>query len=74
MKTYRLLIRPEADLEGAYRWYEDKSEGLGTEFLRSVDASLISLLKTPEAYQKIHKNIRRVLIRKIPILHLLFSQ
>ena len=68
MKTYHLLIRPEAeaDLEGAYRWYEDRSEGLGAEFLRSVDASLISLQKNPEAYQKIHKNIRRVLIRRFP--------
>lgn len=68
MKTYHLLIRPEAeaDLEGAYRWYEDKSEGLGTEFLRSVDAALISVLKMPEAYKKILKNIRRVLIRRFP--------
>ena len=68
MKTFSLLVRPEAeaDLTGAYRWYEDKCDGLGAEFLRSVEASLISLRKNPESCQKIHQNIRRALIRRFP--------
>jgi toxin ParE1/3/4 len=68
VKTSLLLIRPEAeaDLTDAYRWYEERNRGLGVEFLRSVEASLFSLQKNPEAYLKIHKNIRRALIRRFP--------
>jgi len=68
MTTYRLLIRPEAeaDLTDAYHWYENQNEGLGAEFLRSVEMSLVSLRKNPGAYQKIHENIRRALVRRFP--------
>jgi plasmid stabilization system protein ParE len=70
MITHRLLIRPEAeaDLTDAYRWYENKDEGLGAEFLRSVEASLAALLKNPDAYQKLHENIQRALVRRDPKL------
>ncbi len=37
-----IRIRPEAEAEisEAFRWYEDKSKGLGSEFMRALDASL----------------------------------
>ncbi len=37
-----IRIRPEAEAEisEAFRWYEDKSEGLGSEFMRALDAGL----------------------------------
>jgi hypothetical protein len=56
MKSYRLLIRPEAefDLAAAYRWYEDKDAGLGEEFLRTIEASLLGVQKNPQsAYEAI---------------------
>ena len=39
--SYRLLIKPEAelDLEDTYNWYEKQNRGLGSEFIRVVDAS-----------------------------------
>ncbi len=61
MKSYRLLIRPEAesDLAAAYRWYEDRDAGLGEEFLRTVEAALLGVQKNPQTHQKIYKEIRR---------------
>jgi hypothetical protein len=68
MKSYRLLIRPEAefDLAAAYRWYEEKDAGLGDEFLRTVEASLRGIQKDPQTHQKIYKEIRRALTRRFP--------
>jgi toxin ParE1/3/4 len=68
MKSYRLLIRPEAefDLAAAYQWYEDKDVGLGEEFLRTVEVSLLGIQKDPQAHQKIYKEIRRALTRRFP--------
>lgn len=65
---YKILVRPEAEtelMESVY-WYEEKIKGLGSSFLLSVEASLESISRTPEAYPKVYKNIRRALIRKFP--------
>ena len=66
--TYHLLIRPEAeaDLSAAYRWYEDRDAGLGEEFLRAVEASLLGIQKNPQTFQKLHKEVRRALTRRFP--------
>ena len=39
-KSVELIVRPEAeeDIREAYRYYEEYSEGLGSDFLLSVDA------------------------------------
>ena len=68
MKSYRLLIRPEAefDLAAAYRWYDDKDAGLGEEFLRTVEASLRGIQKYPLTHQTIYKEIRRALTKRFP--------
>lgn len=49
---YRLIIRrkAEADIEASYTWYEDQSGGLGNEFLRTLDAALVSIERSPLAY------------------------
>ena len=41
---YEIIVRREAQLEiqTAFGYYQDKSEGLGFEFLRSLDAALQS--------------------------------
>ena len=63
-----LIIRPEAehDLAEAQGWYASKIPGLGSDFLRCVDATLSSLQRTPEIYPIVHKNVRRALIRRLP--------
>ncbi len=38
----KIIVQPEAEAEisEAFRWYEDKNEGLGSEFMRALDANL----------------------------------
>jgi plasmid stabilization system protein ParE len=66
--TYEIIVRREAqaEVQEAFDYYEQKSEGLGFEFMRSLDAALQSVKRNPSAYQEIYKNTRRVLLRKFP--------
>jgi hypothetical protein len=38
--SYEIIVRPEAarEVQEAFDWYEEKSGGLGLEFLRAADA------------------------------------
>jgi len=65
---YQIIVRREAQLEvqEAFHYYQGKSEGLGFEFMRSLDASLQSAKRSPFVYQKIYQEIRRILLRKFP--------
>jgi toxin ParE1/3/4 len=66
--TYRIIVRPEAEreIQEAFDWYEERSEGLGAEFLRAADACLSAVQRTPDASQIVHGEVRRALLRKFP--------
>lgn len=66
--SYKVLLRTEAesDLIDAAKYYEEKLEGLGTEFVSSVETTLQSISHQPESYPIVYRNIRRALIRKFP--------
>ena len=66
--NYSVLIRPEAelDIQDAYQFYEQRSQGLGSEFVRSVDECFSKIGRNPMAYPIVHHQIRRALIRKFP--------
>ncbi len=66
--SYQVFITPEAelDLEEAYNWYESQNIGLGSEFIRVIDASLSNIQRNPLSYPTIYQKIRRKLIRKFP--------
>ena len=70
--NYELIVRTEAEqeIEEAYNWYEEQSTGLGKEFLSAIEAAMFTAIRDPLAYQLIHKEIRRVLLRRFP--HALF--
>ena len=63
-----LTLRPEAaaDVEDAYLWYEAQRPGLGEEFLESLDSTLRLIEENPKQYQIVHRDIRRVLLRRFP--------
>ncbi len=63
-----IIIHSEAKLEvqNTFDYYEQKGKGLGLEFMRSLDAVMQSIKRNPLAYQKVHKETRRVLLRKFP--------
>ncbi len=66
--NYSIRFRAEVkdDALRAYRWYEDKSIGLGEEFLRIFYANARELVRNPLIYRKIYKNFRRRLLRRFP--------
>ena len=51
--TSRFVVQPQAedDLASAFRWYEGKSWGLGTEFLRVVDVCFANVRRAPASAQ-----------------------
>jgi hypothetical protein len=53
--SYQLIVRPNAELQAAeaYKWYEEKLAGLGGEFLLSLDASINSVERNKQKYNKI---------------------
>ena len=59
--TARLVVRAaaEADITGAAIWYEQRSPGLGTEFLRAVDVALAEIARMPERFPLVYHKSRR---------------
>ena len=66
--SYEMIIRPEAarEVQEAFDWYEEKSEGLGLEFLRAADACVAGIQRNPLASPVMYQEVRRSLLRKFP--------
>jgi len=66
--TYRLVLQPEAeaDLNEAYRWYEDQRPGLGGEFIESVEAVFERIRQTLEFYAVAYREVRQTLVKRFP--------
>ena len=64
----RVLVRAAAaaDIDEAYRWYENRRAGLGEEFLREVEAVRERILLSPDTFPVMHRQTRRVLLRRFP--------
>lgn len=68
MKKYSLSITDDAvtEINQAYLWYEDKSNGLGERFLDSLDYCFNSVIKAPKIFQKIYKKQRQAIVHNFP--------
>ena len=66
--TPRLFLRPEAkeDIREAFAWYEERSTGLGFEFLRALRAALSPLTREPYQFSVVLEDIRRTRLRRFP--------
>ncbi len=64
----RLVVRDaaEADVLDAALWYEQRSPGLGREFLAAVDATLSEIAAMPKRYPLVRGEARRALLRRFP--------
>ena len=62
------IIRPEAehDLADARDWYDEQRNGLGHEFLATVDQTLIAISMMPLLYAVEYKSVRRVCMQRFP--------
>jgi len=56
----------EADMMLAAEWYETRSPGLGTAFLRAVDACFGLIQRYPDGFQVVTKAVRRARLRRFP--------
>lgn len=65
---YTLRIRPaaEADIQDAYHYYEKCRKGLGSDFIRCIEAALEKITLHPTHYPVVHKNIHRILVQRFP--------
>jgi len=65
---YELIIRPEArlDLLDTFHWYQEQRFGLGLDFKLCVDEVISKLHKRPSLYKKIHRDVRRAIIKRFP--------
>lgn len=63
-----IIIQPDAanDILEAAKWYDNNLKGLGESFLESVDSAINSIQQNPEAYSKVYKELRRILLKKFP--------
>jgi toxin ParE1/3/4 len=63
-----LIVRPEAelDIKDAYVWYDERSQGLGEQFLGAIDKALLLVVREPELFQRVHRSVRRALIHRFP--------
>lgn len=63
-----VLLHPEA--EGEFRdailWYEHQRKGLGLEFVLCIDEAIERIRRSPETFPKVHKGIRRIVVRRFP--------
>jgi plasmid stabilization system protein ParE len=68
IKTYQVVLRSDAgeDISEAFQYYEDKAEGLGSEFLSAVEACIASLDQFPTRNALLYKQVRRALLRRFP--------
>jgi len=66
--NYELSVLPEAeaDLAEAYHWHEERVPELGVLFRDRVDECLMRIQRNPFAYQVVHGQVRRALLRKYP--------
>ena len=64
----KVSYTPEAeqDVVEAYGWYEAREPGLGEDFLRCVEACLLTVQRHPKLYPVAVDEFRRALVRRFP--------
>lgn len=68
MTLPNLLPAAQRELAEAIDWYESRRNGLGVEFLGSIDLALRAIAETPERYPPwpANQRFRRVLLDRFP--------
>lgn len=63
-----VVFRPqaEAELEEAQGWYEERTRGLGQEFVTCVQATIEVVRRNPERFPRVDGEVRRALVRRFP--------
>jgi plasmid stabilization system protein ParE len=66
--THKLIVRRRAEVQAfhARDWYESQLDGLGHRFVDELDRAIQKAHQNPQHYQVVHREIRRVLLRRFP--------
>jgi plasmid stabilization system protein ParE len=64
----RIIYTPEADddVAASYDWYESREPGLGEDFLRCIEACLLTIQRHPQIFPVAVDGFRRAPIRRFP--------
>ena len=64
----KLIVRRRAEAQAfhARDWYESQLDGLGHRFVDQLDLAIQKAHQNPQHYQAVHREIRRVLLRRFP--------
>ncbi len=64
--TWQVVFEPpaQAEIAEAFAWYEEKSYGLGGDFLRVIAAAAEQLSRNPEAFPPTQVRFRRIFLRR----------
>jgi len=65
---YEIVITEAAlqDAEIIFDWYEEQLPGLGEKFILALEVANKDLLRSPFAFAKWKKDIRKMVMRKFP--------
>ena len=64
--TFRLLPPAAREIKDAAKYYEDRVEGLGFDFVAEVRAAIRLILVHPQAWHQLDTVFRRCRIRRFP--------
>lgn len=66
--TWEVTLRLEArqDVWSAANWYESQQRELGQRFLNEILVARSKVAEQPLIYSIIHKNIRRIIVKRFP--------
>jgi len=73
--SYEVQIRRAAELDvaEAQLWYESQRNGLGAEFHSELSQTIDHLAQTPLIYEIAHRDIRRAIVHRFSVSHLVSS-
>lgn len=65
---FRVLVQPAAqrDIANALEWYGQRGIGLADRFLDALDETMGIIVRMPDAFPAVHRNVRRAMMRTLP--------
>jgi plasmid stabilization system protein ParE len=68
-KEYHVIFTQKANEEiiESYLWYDEQSKGLGERFVKSIEATVKTIKRSPDGFTKT-LNYRQVPVKKFPFV------
>ena len=66
--NHALLVssRANADITSAHHWYEERVPGLGADFVRRVDATVLLIQRSPQLFRPRRGKMRMAMTTRFP--------